>query len=78
MEESSVTDNDTKISDQEERNGSDSSEGANHRFFYTEVDFNHWLAEEDKPSQGSHPRGSFVKKGGDWRCVSLVVSQRLA
>lgn len=76
MEESSVTDNDSKISDREERDGSDSSEGATHKFFYTEVDFNHCLAEEDRPSQGSHPRGSFVKKGGDWRCVSFVVSGR--
>ena len=54
-------------------NDADISEGTNPRWFYTEANFNQWLVEEDRPSQGSHPRGSFVKKGGDWRCVSAEV-----
>ena len=41
-----------------------------HRWFYTELDFNHWLAEDGRQNQGSHPRDGFVKTGGDWRCVS--------
>lgn len=44
-----------------------SPEGTCDKWFYTEVDINHWIAEG---IQNSHPRGSFVKEGGDWRCVS--------
>lgn len=58
-----------QMSNRKERNGPDSSRD-NVRLFYTEVDFSQWLVGEDKASQGSHPRGGFVKKGGDWRCVS--------
>lgn len=64
-----VSDNEREISDREERNGTSSTPETNPRWFYTEIDFNAWLVEEDRPGQGSHARGSFVKKGGDWRCV---------
>lgn len=61
----------------EEQNGTDSSEGNNHRWFYAKVDFNQWMAGRNHPSQGSHRRGSFVKEGGDWRCVSAKVPDPL-
>lgn len=51
-------------------NQTSSSELIGHRWFYTEVDFTHWLVEDGQKNQGNHPRGSFVKEGGDWRCVS--------
>lgn len=69
-EEAFVSYDECRISDREERNGTSSAPETNSRWFYTELDFNAWLVEEDRPGQGSHARGSFVKKGGDWRCVS--------
>ncbi|MCJ1466230.1 hypothetical protein MMC07_004849 [Pseudocyphellaria aurata] len=59
------------ISNRKERNGPDLSRD-NVRLLYTEADFSQWLVEEDKISQGSHPRGGFVKKGGDWKCKTCI------
>lgn len=76
MEGHFVSVDETETSDQEP-NDTNISEETNPRWFYTEADFNQWLVEEDRQGQGSHPRGSFVKKGGDWRCVSAEVPEPL-
>lgn len=77
MEKPFVSEDNTEMSGQAEGNGSASSEGTNPRWFYTEIDFHQWIVQENRSSQGGHPRGSFVKKGGDWRCVSAKVPEPL-
>lgn len=77
MEQPFASDDDTEMDDREEPNSTDKAKETNPRWFYTELDFGQWLFEQDRPSQGGHPRGSFVKKGGEWRCVSAKMLSSL-
>lgn len=72
-EEPFASDDDTEMDGRDKQNKTDSFKEANPRWFYTEIDFGQW----HRPSQGGHPRGSFVKEGGDWRCVSAKMPSSL-